>query len=276
MYRETDDMRAKLNVVKNLSVLAGIVVIAVVMSGVFYTIEAGQRGVLLTFGKPDIEAKIEGLHFKIPLIQAVVKMNVKTQKYAADADASSKDLQMVSTQIAVNYHILPEKMPTIYKELGLSYSDNVIQPAVQEVVKASTAQFRAEELITKRETAKDNILVMLKERLQPRGIVVEDISITHFEFSKTFNEAIEAKVTAEQMALAAKNKLEQVKYEASQSIEKAKGEAEAIKIQAQAIQTQGGKDYVQLQAVLKWDGKLPHYVGGGGPIPFMNVTDISK
>lgn len=233
--------------------------------GSCYMVSAGERAVLLTFGKPDMEAMSEGLHAKIPLVQSVKIMNVKTLKYATKSDASSTDLQIVSTEIAVNYHVSPEKVPMIYKEVGLAYQDTIIQPAVQECVKACTAQFKAEELITKREIVKDKIDQMLRERLAKRGIVVESVAITHFDFSKNFNEAIEAKVTAEQNALAAKNKLEQVRYEAEQTITRAKAEAEAIKIQAEAIQAQGGKDYVQLKAVEKWDGRMPTYTGAATP-----------
>jgi regulator of protease activity HflC (stomatin/prohibitin superfamily) len=263
------DSGAKTVVLSGVAVIGMIILIAL-FSGGFYMVSAGERAVLLTFGKPDMDAKSEGLHFKWPFIQKAVKMNVKTLKYATKADAASTDLQMVTAEIAVNFHLSPEKTPIIYKEIGLGYCDTIIQPAVQECVKANTAQFRAEELITKRELVKDKIDQMLRERLLSKNIIVETVSITHFDFSKNFNEAIEAKVTAEQNALAAKNKLEQVKYEAEQTVTKAKGEAEAIKIQAEAIQVQGGKDYVQLKAIEKWNGVMPYYTGGA--LPFIDIS----
>ncbi len=238
--------------------------------GSCYTVPAGHRAVVLTFGKPDMTAKGEGLHAKIPFVQARIIMDVQTQKYSAKADAASTDLQVVTTEVAINYRLQPESVPAVYKEMGLDYSETVIQPTVQECVKACTAQYKAEELITKREVVKERIDAVLKERLAARYITVEAVSITHFDFSGSFNAAIEAKVTAEQTALAAKNKLEQVKYEADQAVTKAKGEAEAIRIQAEAIQSQGGKDYVQLKAVEKWDGKMPTYTGGA--MPFIDVS----
>lgn len=242
----------------------------VIIFSSFYTIGAGERGVLLTFGKPDLNAKGEGLHFKIPIIQSVVVMDVKTLKYEADLTAASNDLQDVSTRIAINYHISPEQTPTIFKEIGISYAEKVIYPLEQETNKAITSQYTAVELVTKREEVRERMRNTLAEKLAPRGIIIEEISIVDFAFSPSFSQAIEAKVTAEQNALAAKNKLEQIKYEAQQRVTQATGEAEAIKIQAQAITVQGGAEYVQLQAIARWDGKLPIY-NGGGTIPFVNI-----
>lgn len=254
------------------TILVGVCILILIISifSAFYTIEAGERGILLTFGKPDVDSKGEGLHFKIPFIQNVKKMDVKTQKYVVEkAYAASKDLQTVDTDVTINYIINPETVPTIYKEIGINYQDKVIQPAVLEIVKAYTAQYTAEELITKRPEVKDKIDMSLRQKLLDFNIVVQSVAITNFEFSESFNVAIEAKVTAEQNALAAKNKLAQVEYEAQQRITQAKGESEAIKIQAQAIQTQGGKDYVQLQAIQKWNGVLPQFTGGA--MPFINI-----
>jgi len=236
----------------------------------FYTISAGERGVLLTFGKPDVIPKTEGIHFKIPFVQQVAIMNIKTQKYEAELSAASKDLQDVSTKIAINYRLIPEQTVTIYQTIGFGYADTIIQPLEQEINKAVTSQFTAEELITKREAVRAEMKKQLQEKLLPRNIVVEEVSIVNFKFSESFSKAIEEKVTAEQQALTAKNKLEQVKYEAQQRVAQATAEAEAIKIQAQAIQAQGGKDYVQLQAISKWNGIMPQFVGSGA-VPFLNI-----
>lgn len=250
-----------------------IVAVILVMAafGSFYTIGAGERGVLLTWGKPSPVPSTSGLNFKIPFVQTVVKMDVKTLKYEAKASAASQDLQTVTTDVAVNYHLSPDSVVTLYKEIGIDYQDKIIQPAVQEVVKAITAKYTAEQLITKRAEVKEAIDVALRDRLAKSNIVVDTISITNFDFSTSFNQAIEAKVTTEQNALAAKNKLAQVEYEAQQRITQAEGEAKAIQIQAQAIQSQGGKEYVQLQAINKWNGNLPMYTGGGA-IPFINIA----
>lgn len=257
--------------IKILMSLLVFVISLTVIFGSFYIVSAGERVVLVTLGSPDPIPRTEGLHFKVPIIQKAVHMDVKTQKYEADASAASADLQTVSTKIAVNYHVSPEATTKLYQEIGLDYQARILQPAVQEAVKAATAQFTAEELITKRTLVKDQIVLSLQNRLSERSITVEDVSITDFDFSDSFNSAIEAKVTAEQNALAAKNKLAQVEYEAQQRITQAKAEAEAIKIQAEAIQAQGGKEYVDLQAINKWNGILPQFTGSGG-IPFINFN----
>ena len=260
-----EDPQKKL-IIKGISYIFIGIVILIILFGTIYTIPAGHKGVLLTFNKPSDVAKGEGLHFKIPLIQSVIKMDTRTIKYEADLTAASKDLQDVSTKIAINYHLSPDSVVEVYRGIGIDYASKIIYPLEQESNKASTAQFVAGELITKREEVKSNMETLLREKLAPRGIVVESISIIDFKFSPSFSQAIEAKVTAEQNALAAKNKLEQVKYEAQQRIEQAQGEAEAIKIQAQAIQSQGGKDYVELQRIARWDGKYPMVVGSSSPI----------
>lgn len=252
--------------------IVGIIIIFLFFNSA-YIVNAGQRGVLLTFGKASDNAIGEGLHFKIPIVQKIIKLDVKTQKYEAQAAAASKDLQTVTTNIAVNYRLSPESVPKLYREVGLDYEIRILQPLEQEVVKATTATFTAEELITRREEVREHIRNLISERLLPRDIIVEEVSITNFDFSPSFNAAIEAKVSAEQNALAAKNKLEQIKYEAEQRITQATAEAEAIRIQANAIKSQGGAEYVQLQAISKWNGVMPQFTGG--QIPFIQIPNIT-
>lgn len=267
----TEEKVTKINVGSLIFFLILGILLLIMLFGTIYTIEAGERGVLLTFGKPDLDAKGEGIHFKIPIVQSVKKMDVKTQKYEADLTAASADLQDVNTKIAINYRISAERVPEIYREIGLDYANKVIYPVEQEVNKAITAKFTAVELVTRRDEVRNEMKNLLTERLQPRGINVEEVSIVNFAFSPSFTAAIEAKVTAEQNALAAKNKLEQIKYEADQRVAQAQGEALAIAAQAEAIRAQGGAEYVQLQAISKWDGKLPQYNLGGGAVPFINI-----
>ena len=239
----------------------------------FYIVSAGERGVLSTFGDPSMDAKAEGLHFKIPIVQSIVIMDVKTQKYEADLSAASKDLQTVNTKIAINYHVVPESVPVLYKTIGTNYRESVIYPLEQETNKAATAQFTAEELITKREQVREIMKANLQEKLLPRGIIVEEISIVNFDFSPSFNEAIERKVTAEQNALAAKNKLEQIKFEAEQKVVAATAEAEALRLQKEQVSPeliQLRQLEVQKLALERWNGILPQITGG--VIPFIDVS----
>ena len=140
-------------------------------------------------------------------------------------------------------------------------------------MKASTAKYTAEELITKREAVRDEIKAHLIEKLNPRGIIVDDFNIVNFEFSESFNQAIELKVTAEQSALAAKNKLEQIKFEADQQVAEARGKAEALRIEASALQS--NPQILQLRALEKWDGKMPAVMGSGAT-PFVDVSSLIR
>jgi len=256
-----------------IKVVVGIIIfifLIVTLFNTFYTIDAGHRGVLLTFGEASMVAQREGLHMKVPYIQNIVIMNVQTQKYEADLTASSKDLQDVNTKIAINYHIIPEQVPEIYRDIGVFYAEKVIYPLEQEINKEATAHFTAEELITKRNEVREMMIGNLKTKLQLRGIIVEEISIINFQFSDAFTQAIENKVTMEQNALASKNKLEQIKFEAQQRIEEAKGKAEAINIEGEALRK--NENIMQIRIIEKWNGVLP--VVTGGSTPFVDVTKI--
>ena len=235
-------------------------------------ITAGQRGVVLQWGAVSDRILDEGIHWLMPIRDEVEKMDVKIQKEEKGATASSKDLQTVTSKVAINYHLDAKKVNTLWQEVGKYYSNRIIAPAIEEFVKKTTAKYTAEQLITKREDVKADLKMALVENLSKNNIIVDDIFITDFQFSDKFNQAVEAKVTAEQRALESKNKLEQVKFEAEQKIAKAKADAESIRIQAQAITQQGGKDYVQLQAIEKWDGKLPTQMIPNGTVPFLDLS----
>ena len=262
-------------------VMGLIILILAIIFWPLTTIKAGERGIVLRFGA--VNRILEsGLHLVLPIGEQIKMINVQTQKEQIDSGAASKDLQTVTAVVALNYHLIPEQVGNLWKTLGGDYKIRIIDPAIQESVKSATAKFTAEELITKRTEVKDLIKLSLTERLLKEFIIVDELSIVNFNFSKSFNEAIESKVTAEQNALTQKNKLEQIKYEAEQIIVTAKGnaearisnataEAEAIKIQAQAITQQGGRDYVSLKAIEKWNGQLPVQMIPNSTVPFINL-----
>jgi prohibitin 2 len=233
----------------------------------FGTIAAGERGVHLRFTAVTGKVFGEGLYFRFPLIESVQMMDVKVQKYEMKSDAASKDLQTVHSIVALNFHIDPDRVANMYQDVGLQFKDRIIDPGMQEAIKASTAKFTAEELITKRELVRDEIKAQLKTRLKERNILVDEFNIVNFEFSKNFNDAIEAKVTAEQQALAAKNKLEQIKFEADQKIAEARGKAEAMTIESNALKS--NPQILELRALEKWNGTLPQVTGGA--IPLINL-----
>lgn len=238
------------------------VIILMVVFGSFFVVGPGQKGVIFnTFtGIKDITYD-EGLHFKLPFFEKPYKFEVRTRIFKDKASAASKDLQVVSTEVALNYHIDKVKVNDLFKNIGADYEARIIDPSIQEVVKAITAKHIAEELITKREVVKEEIKNNLRDRLTKSYIILDDLSLTDFDFSDEFNKAIEAKVTAEQLALKAERDLERIKTEALQNIEKAKGEAESIRIvNEQLLKSPQYIDYLTIQ---RWDGKMPLALGSG-------------
>ncbi len=248
-------------------IIIGMFVLTFIL-GAFGTIGAGERGVLLQFGAVQDKVFDEGLYFKIPFIQQVVKIDVKIQKDEIPASASSKDLQVVTSRIALNYHLDPSAVNKVWQEVGKNYNTRIIAPSIQEGVKAVTARFTAEELITKREEVKEQIKSNLTSRLFEHNIMVDEFNIIDFEFSPSFNEAIESKVKAEQLKLKADRDLERIKIEKEQMIAAAQGKAEAIRIEAQALMQ--NPKVVELRWIEKWDGKVPTYWGEASPFIGIN------
>jgi prohibitin 2 len=273
-------------------VIIGFIILVVVLAASVKIVEAGHRGVLLKFGAVDTSASLnEGIHFVVPFRDNIVPLEVRTQKIEENAASASGDLQDVSTQVALNYHVDPNTAPTLFQQLGFDYASRVVSPAIQESVKQVTARYNAENLITNRETVKAEIETQIEQRLGPYGIDVETISITEFQFSEQFRRAVEAKVEAEQRALQATNDLRRIEIEAQQAEARAIGEqqsniarAEGVR-QAAVLQAQGEAEAIQIvEAQLRenprylewlktqrWDGVLPLVTGGAGATPFIEI-----
>src|SRR5215217_1283791 len=277
-------------------IIIGIIIISIIAVSSVRVVDAGNRGILVQFGNVATENSLdEGIHFVIPFRDNVVQLEVRTQKIVESATSASKDLQDVSTQVALNYHVNPDRAQVLYQQLGPDYSNRVIIPAIQESVKQVTARFNAEELITNRETVKNQIEEQIKARLAPYNVVVDALSITEFAFSPQFTRAVEAKVEAQQRALQAQNELRRIQIEAQQNEAQAIGEqkaniarAEGIKQsnvlqaegEAQAItiidqQLRNNPTYLEWLKATKWDGVLPLVTGGGssgqGNTPFIDI-----
>ena len=242
------------------------------LNSAFGQVPTGHRGVVLQFGAPTGEVKPEGLYTITPILQSVQLMNVQIHAHKAPASAASKDMQNVDTEITLNYRLEADAVATTYRDLGRDYEARIITPSVQEAVKAITARYDAEQLITMRTAVRDGIETMLRERLARHHILLDQLSITNFQFGKAFAEAIEAKQVALQLALKAENEVKAAKFTADSRIAQARGEAEAIRIQAEAIRSQGGAEYVQLQAIKAWHGEVPQYVSGLNAVPFINLN----
>ena len=265
---QTNEKTMEIKIRKIISYTVIGLVALMIIFGSFGTIGAGERGVLLQFGAVKDKVFGEGLYFKIPFVQSVVKMDVKIQKDEVAASASSKDLQVVTSRIALNYHVAPESVNKIWQEIGRDYNVRIIAPTIQEAVKAVTAKFTAEELITKREEVKEQIKMNLAERLLTHAIIVDEFNIIDFFFSEAFNAAIEAKVTAEQLKLKADRDLERIVIEKEQMITAAEGKAQAILIEARALMA--NPKVVELRWIEKWNGEVPQYWGQASPFIGLN------
>jgi prohibitin 2 len=248
--------------------------LAMVVGGCSPTVvESGTVGVRTVWGKANSETLMEGLYWRTWMRDAIIPMDTRLQKLEAASSASSKDLQVVSAVIAMNWRIDPTQAPRIYSELGRieMVQLNVVEPVLQEAVKTATARFTAEELITKRPDVKRGIHEYMTEALGESHIVVTDLNIVDFQFDQKYQQAVEAKQVAEQLALTATNDLRRIEVEAKQAEAQAQGRANAALIEARAeaerqqlMRANLSPDLVKWEAIRKWDGKLPTVAGESG------------
>ena len=276
------------NKLKIIAALATFIFIIIILAESVVIVQAGHRGVVLYLGAVENRVLGEGMHFIIPFAEQVIQLEVRTLKYQAEASAASNDLQEVQSVIALNYHIDPNDANAIFQQLGADYSDRIIAPTIQESVKASVAKFNAEELITKRETAKGVIADTIRNTLSHRDIVVETVFITDFKFSQAFADQIEQKVVAFQKFLTEQNNLRAIQVIANQTvvqaqaqaranIAKANGESQAIRIINEQLRQ--NPQYLQWQAINRWNGQMPYSLGGSGgvgAVPFFQLPGPSQ
>ena len=249
--------------------LAILILLAAIIFRPFTIVKAGERGVVMRFGKVQNKILDEGLHPIVPIVNTVKTLSTRVQKNDVDAAASSKDLQDVKMEVALNWHIDPEKTNLVYQRIGEEEEiiARIINPAVSEIVKAATAQKNAEEIITKRTELKQQIDVELKDRLNDYGILVDDVSLVNIAFSPEFTKAIEAKQIAEQQAKQADYEALKAEKTAQADINRARGQAEAQRLQKLTLTP----ELLQKEAINKWDGKFPMVMGGEGALPFINI-----
>jgi len=239
----------------------------------FAIVNAGERGVVMQFGKVQDSVMDEGIHPIIPIVISVKRLSVRVQKNGFNADAASKDLQKVSTELAVNWHIDPTQVNKVFQRVGdeAQIVNGIITPAVSEVLKAATAKKTAEAIITNRTDLKAEIDDDLKTRLGAYGVIVDDVSLVNFSFSPEFSRAIEAKQIAEQEAKQAEFIALKASKEAIADVNRAKGQAEAQRLQRQTLTP----ELLQKQAIEKWDGRFPTVMGGNGTLPLINIDPAS-
>lgn len=264
--------------VRLIGTIVGVVIIifVLIIAFPFAFVGAGERGVVFN-NASGVEDRIlgEGIHFRIPFIESVTTVSIKVQKNDIKAEAASSDLQTVSTDIVVNWHMDAGKVNKIFQNIGDQDAvvDRVLTPAVSEVVKASAAKYTAEDIIAKRPLLKQDIDDALKLRVTPYNIVLDDVSIVSVDFSKEFNVAIEQKTVSAQSALKAENDLRRIETEAKQTIATARAQAESIKIQAEALAN--NQRLVDWETVKKWNGVLPQIVAGSSGM-LLNIPALNR
>jgi regulator of protease activity HflC (stomatin/prohibitin superfamily) len=239
-----------------IGVVAFIILIIFLVLNPFVQVDRGERGVVMNWGAVSNNILGEGLHWRLPIQQSIHKMNVQEVKYVTTSASYSKDTQTVDTEVAFNYLLDASKVNIIYQTIGDNKTVEavIIDPAIQETQKQVFARYTAQDLLDKRAEINNEINKDLVNRLQDKGIILKSFSILNFDFSDAYEQAVEQKQVAAQDALKAENKLKQVQFESEQRLTQARAEAEAIKIQADAITSQGGAEYVNLKKIEKWNG----------------------
>lgn len=240
----------------------------IIISAAVTVIPAGNIGVVTRWGAAN-RVIYPGINLRVPVAEQVVQMSIRTQKDQVEATAMSKNLQVVTSSIAVNYHLDGSQAIKVYQDLGTQYADIIVAPAVQNTFKAVTAQFTAEELITVRDQVRVKAEEELSKQLEPYNIVVENFNIINFDFSPEFQAAIEAKQVAQQAVETAKQRLLQAEIDAQATVAQAQGQADAQK----ALKDTGAlsQEYLNYLFLTKWNGILPTVMGGATP-----MIDVSQ
>ena len=251
---------------KLIIILAIVAVIAIIAVNTITVVGAGHTGVVVTMGKVNEGVLQEGIHAKIPFIQNVVMIDNRIQKLEVTTEAFSKDLQSVDTTLAINYRVDTAKSYSIYKNIGANYEDVLVTPAVNEVLKAITAKYTAEETVTNRALISKGLVEELNNKLNSIGLYVTDVNIVNFDFSEAFITAIEEKQVAQQKLLKAET-------EKKTAITNAEAEAEAAKIRAQGeaeanttLSKSLTDQVIENKKIEKWNGEMPKVTGGSGTI----------
>jgi len=252
-----------------LGIVIAIIFVLIIVLNCFTIVSVGEIGIKVRLGQVVGQNLTEGIHFKLPLIDSIVRFNTKVQKEEVVTSSASKDLQDINMTVAVNYSINPQKVKDIYTNVGVGYREIILIPSVNETLKAVTSQYTAEEVITKRQEVSMKMREALAEKLISYGINIDNINILNLTFSDAFNAAIEAKQVAQQNALKAAQDLERVKIEAEQQVAKAKAEAESYKLKNQEVTDK----MIELKWIEKWNGQLPTVAGEGY---MLNLGNLGK
>jgi regulator of protease activity HflC (stomatin/prohibitin superfamily) len=263
---------------RKVGVLFLIIIVVIVGWGTFTIIPAGHRGVVLLWGSVEKRIMGEGLNFKVPMAENVIKVDVRVQPHPfKEIDASSKEYQKVSMTGMMNFHIDPMYVNDLYQKVGLDFADKVIDPAFNDFVKEVVPTYPIGEILPKREEIRKRAMAKLGDNLSRYHIIVDDIYFANIRFSPEYEGAIEAKQVAQQQVETQKQVLAQREIEAQQKVATAKGEAESILVVAEgqakandALSRSINPILVQYKSVEKWNGTLPQV--SGGAVPFIDLS----
>lgn len=254
---------------KNIIMTIIILMAIIILTSSFTIIKSGEVGIRVRFGKVVNKSTHEGVNLKMPLIERIERMNVRVQKSEVKTTSSSKDLQEVDMSLAVNYRIDNKKAVDLYKTVGVNYREVILEPAIQESIKATTSKYTAEELITKRSEVSTKSMEELAKKVAKYGLTVSDFNITNFSFSQEFDRAIEEKQVAEQKVLTAKQELEKEKIEAEKKIVKAEAEKKANELKERSLTD----NIIKEKFIEKWDGVLPKVTGSNSILDISGMLD---
>ena len=262
---------------RTVGILALLLLIIIVLWGTFVIIPAGHRGVVLWWGSVENRILGEGLNFKVPIAENVIKVDVRVQPHPfKEIDASSKEYQNVKMTGMMNFHIDPAFVNDLYQKVGLDFADKVIDPAFNDFVKEVVPTYPIGEILPKREEIRKTAMKKLGDNLSRYHVIVDDIYFANIRFSPEYEGAIEAKQVAQQQVETQKQVLAQREIEAQQKVATAKGEAESIQVVAQgqarandALSRSISPILVQYKGIEKWNGTLPQVAGGA--VPFIDL-----
>lgn len=256
-----------------------LVVVVNLALGSWYIVDPTEVAVQVRMGKIQ-KVQDQGPHLKIPFLDSIEKFSIQIQRVDIKTEAFSKDIQTMNANIVVNYRIEKGTIESIYRNLGPNYVNTVVNPTVQEVLKAITAKYSAEAIISNRMEIVEALNVNVKQRLAEKQIVVTDISIVDLSFQNAFMSAVESKQVAEQESLKAKKLVEKAKMEAEQKIAEARAQAESLRMQKEQVtdkMIELRRVEVQLEMAKRWNGQLPQtFIGEGKSLPFLQLPGIAR
>lgn len=249
------------------AVIAVVLLIAMFILWPFATVPAGYVGVMTSFGAPSSTVYDPGIHFRMPISQSMHNVYIGVYKAESDVAGSSKDLQQVDMKVSVNFNIMPTAAIGVYSNLSGDPWTQVMDPAVHDIVKAVAARYEATDLIQKRDQVSQEVRESLLTRFKNIGVNVSAVNIVNFQFSKQFNDAIEAKITAQQNALRVENEIVQTKWEAQKrvvdseaSLRVAENNAKANELMGKSLEASPA--LIEMKKIEKWNGAYPTYMMG--------------